>query len=181
MHGPPSKNLQGIDLLPGQEWRPPVHHADGPNRLVAGGDERHPRKKPDPDFRHKELVGKRCISQRIGHDEDVGSQNYVGRKRTLSRNLIELEADFRFEPHPLLIDKSDLADGSIADDGSQTKNVVKCLLAGGSQNPKAMKTFETGAFVAAAKSFRCIPVSGREVSRRGIMTQLYAHVKAGGQ
>jgi hypothetical protein len=71
----------------------------------------------------------------------------MGRKRALSRNLIELKADFRFEPHPLLIDEPDLGKGGIAHDGGETKNVVKLWLAGCSQNPKAMKTFEAGAFV----------------------------------
>jgi len=53
----------------------------------------------------------------------------MGRKRPFSRNLIELKADFCFEPHSVLIDKTDLSDGSIADECSQTNNVVKDLLA----------------------------------------------------
>jgi hypothetical protein len=71
----------------------------------------------------------------------------MGRKRSFSRNLIELKADLRFEPHTVLIDKSDLADGSIADECGQTNNVVKHLLARGIQNSKAAKTFESGALV----------------------------------
>src|ERR1039458_1022889 len=52
----------------------------------------------------------------------------MGRKRALSRNLIELKADFRFEPYTLLIDESDLAEGSIAGEDGETKNVVEHLL-----------------------------------------------------
>src|ERR1039457_918073 len=85
----------------------------------------------------------------------------MGRKRALSRNLIELKADFRFEPHPLLIDESNLAEGSIADEGGKMKNVVEHLLAGTSQNSKAMKTFETGAFVFLQRLRRHLPTVGR--------------------
>jgi hypothetical protein len=47
----------------------------------------------------------------------------------------------------LLIDESDDGDWSIADESGQTGDVVEHLLAGCSQNPKAMKTFETGPFI----------------------------------
>jgi hypothetical protein len=47
----------------------------------------------------------------------------------------------------LLIDESNLAEGSIAGEDSETKNVVEHLLAGSSQNSKAMETFEAGALV----------------------------------
>jgi hypothetical protein len=46
----------------------------------------------------------------------------------------------------LLIDESDDGNWSIADKSGQTSNVVEHLLARCSQDSKATKTFETGAF-----------------------------------
>jgi hypothetical protein len=66
------------------------------------------------------------------------------RSRGISSNSKPI---FDFEPHPLLIDESNLAEGSIADEGGKMKNVVEPLLAGSSKNSKAMETFETGNFV----------------------------------
>src|ERR1017187_4787168 len=91
----------------------------------------------------------------------------MGRKRALSRNLIELKADFRFEPHPLLIDESNLAEGSIAGEDGETKNVVEHLLAGCPKNSKAMKTFEAGAFVFRQRlRRRHLPTGGRRSTLR---------------
>jgi hypothetical protein len=71
----------------------------------------------------------------------------MGRKGSLSRNLIESKADFRFEPYPTLIDESDLTDGSIADERGQTNNVVKRLFGRCLENLKASKNFQAGALV----------------------------------
>jgi hypothetical protein len=71
----------------------------------------------------------------------------MGTERVISRNLIHFKADFGLKPHLLLIDESDDGDGGIAHKSSQMSDVVERLLAGCSQNSKAMKTFETGAFV----------------------------------
>ena len=71
----------------------------------------------------------------------------MGGKRSLARDLIQLKADFRFEPHALLVDEGDLSDGSITDQRGQTNHVVKRLFGGGLENVKASKSFEAGAFV----------------------------------
>jgi hypothetical protein len=63
------------------------------------------------------------------------------------RNVIQLKTDFRRRPHPLAVDEGDDGDWSIADKSGQLSQVVELLLAGRSQNSKATKTFETGAFV----------------------------------
>src|ERR1035438_2855110 len=71
----------------------------------------------------------------------------MGAERVLSRNLIQFKVDFGFEPYPLLVDKGDDGDRGIAHKSGQISDVVEPLLAGSSQNSKATKTFETGAFV----------------------------------
>jgi hypothetical protein len=83
------------------------------------------------------------VKERIRDDQDVGLQDCIGTKRAISRNLIQVNADFRFKPYPLLIDESDDGDWSIADKSGQTGDVIEHLLAGCSQNTKATKTFET--------------------------------------
>jgi hypothetical protein len=47
----------------------------------------------------------------------------------------------------LLVDESDDGDRRIAHGSGQMSDVVELLLAGGSQNTKATKTFETGVFI----------------------------------
>jgi hypothetical protein len=47
----------------------------------------------------------------------------------------------------LLIDECDNGYGDIAHESSQMSDVVECLLAGSSQDSKAMKAFETGTLV----------------------------------
>jgi hypothetical protein len=47
----------------------------------------------------------------------------------------------------VLIDECDNGHGGVAHDSSQMSDVVERLLAGCSQDSKAMKTFETGNFV----------------------------------
>jgi len=71
----------------------------------------------------------------------------MGGKRPLSRDLIQLKADFRFEPHAFLVDEGDFSDGSIADERGQANHVVKGLFGWGLENVKASKNFEAGAFV----------------------------------
>jgi hypothetical protein len=71
----------------------------------------------------------------------------MGAERVISGNLIQFEADFAFKPYPSLIDESDDGDRGIAHKSSQMRDVVEPLLAGSSQNSKAMKTFETRTFV----------------------------------
>jgi hypothetical protein len=96
---------------------------------------------------HQETAHEPFVRERIRDEQDVGLQDCIGTERAISRNLIQLKADFRLKPYPLLIDESDDGDWSIADKGGQTSNVVEHLLAGCSQNLKATKTFETKAFV----------------------------------
>jgi hypothetical protein len=60
---------------------------------------------------------------------------------------IHFKADFGLKPYPLLIDESDDSYGGIAHKSSQMSDVIEPLLAGSSQDSKAMKTFETGTFV----------------------------------
>jgi len=79
-----------------------------------------PAKKPDPDVLHQQIVRELRVREWIRHNEDVGLQTCVGRKRSLSRNLIELKTDFCFEPYLFVIYKSDLAHGGIADERSQS-------------------------------------------------------------
>jgi len=47
----------------------------------------------------------------------------------------------------LAVDEGDDGDWNLADKSGQLSQVVELLLAGRSQNSKATKTFETGAFV----------------------------------
>jgi hypothetical protein len=101
----------------------------------------------NPELLHQETAHEPFVIERIRDDQDVGLQDCVGTERAISRNLIQLKADFRLKPYPLLIDESDDGDWSIADMSSQMSNFVEHLLAGCSQNSKATKTFETGAFV----------------------------------
>src|ERR1035438_3602336 len=53
------------------------------------------------------------------------------------------KADFGLKPYPLLIDESDDGDRSIAHKSGQMSDVVEALLAGSSENSKAMKTFRS--------------------------------------
>ena len=55
------------------------------------------------------------VRERIRDDQDVGLQDCIGTKRAISSNLIQLKADFRLKPYPLLIDESDDGDWSITD------------------------------------------------------------------
>jgi hypothetical protein len=71
----------------------------------------------------------------------------MGAERVIARNLIQFKSDFGLKPYPLLIDECDNGYGSIAHESSQMRDVVECLLAGSSQNSKAIKTFETETLV----------------------------------
>jgi hypothetical protein len=71
----------------------------------------------------------------------------MGAERVVSRNPIQFKADFGLKPYPLLVDESDDGDRRIAHGSGQMSDVVELLLAGGSQNTKATKTFETGVFI----------------------------------
>jgi hypothetical protein len=71
----------------------------------------------------------------------------MGAERVISRNLIYFKPDFGLEPYSLLIHESNGGERDITHKSSQMSDVVEPLLAGCSQNSKAVKTFEAGAFV----------------------------------
>jgi hypothetical protein len=68
-------------------------------------------------------------------------------ERVISWNLTHFEADLGLKPYSLLIDESDDYERGVAHKSSQMRDIVEPLLAGSSQNSKAMKTFETRSFV----------------------------------
>jgi hypothetical protein len=75
---------------------------------------------------------------------------YYSRNRRKPRSFFEnptLLTCARLKPYPLLVDESDDGDRRIAHGSGQMSDVVELLLAGGSQNTKATKTFETGVFI----------------------------------
>src|ERR1035438_8887178 len=108
---------------------------------------RYPCVELNPHLLHQETAHEPFVIERIRDDQQVGLQDCIGTERALPRNLLQLKADFRLKPYLLLIYESDDSDWSIADQTSQTGKVVEHLLADRSQNSKAAKTFETGAFV----------------------------------
>src|SRR5260370_19917885 len=91
----------------------------------------------NPDLLHQETAHELFVRGRIRDDQNVGLQDCIGTERAVSRNLIQLKADFRLKPYPLLLDESDDGDWSVADKSGQMSNVVVHLLAGCSQDSKA--------------------------------------------
>jgi hypothetical protein len=71
----------------------------------------------------------------------------MGAERVTEWNLIHFEADTRLKPYPSFIHESDDGERGVAHKSSQMRDIVEPLLAGSSQNSKAMKTFETRSFV----------------------------------
>jgi len=96
---------------------------------------------------HQETAHESLVGDWIGDNQDIGSQNRMGAERVIARNLIQFQLDFGLKPYPLLIDECDNGYGGIAHESSQMSDVVECLLAGSSQDSKAMKAFETGTLV----------------------------------
>jgi hypothetical protein len=87
------------------------------------------------------------IREWVNDSQHVGLQDYVGTKRALSWNLIQLNADFRFIPDSLLVDKRYNCGRSVASNSGQANKIIEHLLRRRSQNPKAPKNFETVMFV----------------------------------
>lgn len=74
------------------------------------------------------IGGEAFVLAGIGNLKQLRLLNGVGTERDRTRSLGQIEADAGFKPLPILVDQGNQRDGCIADEGSETGEVVVRIL-----------------------------------------------------